>query len=408
MDNSGAHFGDAGTGNKEKQVKLPDRWVDSEELLLDTVRAETGLSDYGESSFLVPLRVLLQSLDSDLERGPSERMACFNLLKQPLVSRLYAQAGWNRNPEVLSQPLVRPVFIVGAPRTGTTALHQLMVADPAWQGLENWLVMTPMIRPPRAKWDSVPEYRRQVAEAEARLLANPALRSKHFVEPHHVDECLRVMSQTLASNRWGSLMTVPSYDTWFRRQDIRPSYRRLADNMRLIGANDRDKRWLNKNPAHVLNIEELLEVFPDSLVIHTHRDPLKSFPSFWSLMSNLQPYDGPSWTSRKTVERETPLWADGLNRSIGIQQRHPDRILDVYQRDIAGRPLELLEEIYAFVGQPLTGETRQQVHDWIAANPEGKHGEHRYSLADFDATEDEILRHVGPYRAHHGFDRIRG
>ena len=46
----------------------------------------------------------------------------------------------------------RPVFVTGLPRTGTTALHRLLAADPAHQGLELWLAEAPQPRPPRSSW----------------------------------------------------------------------------------------------------------------------------------------------------------------------------------------------------------------------------------------------------------------
>ena len=385
-------------------MDTPERFVDAEADFLEAARATTGFSDFGEPAFLDGLRRLLSALDRDLERGRAERAACVNLVLAPLIARLYAQEGWRRRPETLSAQLRAPVFIVGAPRTGTTALHQLLAADPGWQGLESWLVATPMVRPPRQGWTSMPEYRTAVARSRAKLAAAPELRSMHFVEPHEVDECLRVTAQTLVSNIFGTLATAPSYDAWFLAQDFRPAFRRLADNLRLIGADEPHRRWLLKNPSHLLNLEELLEVFPDAKVIHTHRDPLQSFASFWSLMGTLQkPYDGPGWRPRKSVEREARLWGEALDRSIEIQQRHPDRILDVYEPDIAARPSDVVRRVYAFVGQPFTDEAQAAVAAWVAGNPKGKHGVHRYAFEDFGTTADEIEDHVAAYRSHHGF-----
>jgi Sulfotransferase family len=55
------------------------------------------------------------------------------------VARLLSEAGWQGHPGYAEVPAARPVFVTGLPRTGTTALHRLLVADPAHQGLELWL-----------------------------------------------------------------------------------------------------------------------------------------------------------------------------------------------------------------------------------------------------------------------------
>ena len=60
-----------------------------------------------------------------------------------LVNRLRIVHEWQERPEVLATPIERPVFILGLPRTGTTALHHLLAQDPGTQFLENWLGNAP-------------------------------------------------------------------------------------------------------------------------------------------------------------------------------------------------------------------------------------------------------------------------
>lgn len=62
-------------------------------------------------------------------------------------------------------------------------------------------------------------------------------------------------------------------------RDETPSYRRYADNLRLIGADSPDQRWLLKNPGHITHLDALLTVFPDACIIQTHRDPAACIPS---------------------------------------------------------------------------------------------------------------------------------
>ena len=47
------------------------------------------------------------------------------------------------HPAYAEVPIERPIFVCGLPRTGTTALHRLLNADPAHQGLELWLTEVP-------------------------------------------------------------------------------------------------------------------------------------------------------------------------------------------------------------------------------------------------------------------------
>src|SRR5690606_20772424 len=46
--------------------------------------------------------------------------------------------------------------------------------------------------------------------------------------------------------------------------------------------------WVLKTPAHLLWLDTLLEVFPDALIVHTHRDPTTVLASVSSLMYALR------------------------------------------------------------------------------------------------------------------------
>lgn len=57
-----------------------------------------------------------------------------SFVRGALVARLLSQMGFNQHPEHEEVRIERPVFVTGLPRTGTTALHRLLTADPTHQG----------------------------------------------------------------------------------------------------------------------------------------------------------------------------------------------------------------------------------------------------------------------------------
>ena len=107
--------------------------LDGLAVLLDSYAAEAGLTPFGAKS----------------QRA---------FLRGALTARLFSEAAWRAHPEYAQVPIERPVFITGLPRTGTTALHRLLTADPASQGLEMWLTQVPQPRPPRATWPDNPVF----------------------------------------------------------------------------------------------------------------------------------------------------------------------------------------------------------------------------------------------------------
>jgi hypothetical protein len=383
---------------------LPSRFSDAVEILHDIAADRTGLHDFGAPSYIEGLRRLLASLDDDLPRGPAEREACYASIIGPLVARLYAQAGWKHNPACLKHALPRPVFIVGAPRTGTTALHKLLSAAPCWQGIESWLARTPMTRPPRHHWANSREYRAARAAYETRMQAQPEFRVMRPVEPEDVDECILITAQTMISNTFGSIMHVPAYDAWFRAQDFRPAFRLLADNLRLIGAQDHDRRWLLKNPSHILDLEELLEVFSDAVVIHIHRDPVVAQPSLWSVLAQHHALrDGAGMNRRTIALREMDLYGAALMRATVMTQNYPARILDVFERDLHVAAIETASRVFAFAGENFTEAAESAIADWIVQNPAHKHGIHHYAAEDHGIAAEEIAERFAAYRAQYGF-----
>ena len=98
----------------------------------------------------------MESCARDAGLTPFGQKVMRSMLRGALAARLFSEAGWQAHPEYAGVPIDRPVFITGLPRTGTTALHRLLTADPAHQGLELWLAEAPQPRPPRQTWADNP------------------------------------------------------------------------------------------------------------------------------------------------------------------------------------------------------------------------------------------------------------
>src|ERR1043166_4846101 len=128
--------------------------------LHDLVAAETGSADFGPPDYLPGLEVLLQSMDYDPRFSENGRRIAWGQVIGVLKGRVQAIRSRKQQPHYADQALVSPVVITGVPRTGTTALHRLMAVDPRFQGLQTWLLDSPMPRPPAEIWASYPEFQR--------------------------------------------------------------------------------------------------------------------------------------------------------------------------------------------------------------------------------------------------------
>lgn len=107
-----------------------------------------GLDDFGsnDDNYLEALEVLLDSYRRDADLTPlGSKMNRF-FLRGALVARLLSEAAWKQYPQHADVVIERPIFVTGLVRTGTTALHRLLGADPAHQGLHLWLAEFPQPR----------------------------------------------------------------------------------------------------------------------------------------------------------------------------------------------------------------------------------------------------------------------
>ena len=353
----------------------------------------TGLDDFGADDFRDGLAVLLDSYARDAGLTPRGVRVSRALVRGALTARLFSEAGCARYPEHAAVPVDRPVFVTGLPRTGTTALHRLLTADPAHQGLELWLAEMPQPRPPRESWADNPVFQHIQAGYQRHHVEHPEFMGVHYVAADQVEECWQLLRQSMRSVSFECLAHLPTYSAWLRDQDWTGAYQRHRRNLQLIGLNDAGRRWVLKNPSHLFALDALLEVYPDALVIQTHRAPRVAIASVCSLAAQVS--DGWSETFRGPVigRDQLALWASGLERFTAERARHdPARFYDVGYEEFVADPFGIVEGAYGYFGLPLSGTAADTMRSLIGADVAGRGPwpAHRYTLADFGLTGAEV------------------
>ncbi len=105
--------------------------------ILTAAYATTGFRDFGPDEFRTPLRVLGSDLEgaalTDALRDKLVRYITANLER-----RLRLLARRESNPRIAAEVIDHPVFVIGLPRTGTSALVDLMAQDPAARAPMQW------------------------------------------------------------------------------------------------------------------------------------------------------------------------------------------------------------------------------------------------------------------------------
>jgi hypothetical protein len=360
----------------------------------------TTLTDFGGDEYREGLDVLLRSYAEDEELTDHGRRVKRSELRGALVGRLVSEAGFRR-VSADDSAIERPIFVTGLPRTGTTAMHRLLAADPMHQGLEQWLCEMPQPRPPRETWAHNPVFRQIQAGFDAFYAANPRFGGVHYIAADTVEECWQLLRQSAMSVSYESLGHVPTYSAWLGAQDWTPAYARHRRNLALIGANDPEKRWVLKNPSHLFALDALLAVYPDALIVQTHREMRTTLASSCSLSSLATVGYSTRFVGETLGRDQLDLLSRGAERFMTARERHdPAHFYDVQYRDLVGDPVGTVEAIYRHFGLSWSEDVRGAVAAEDEASRSGHRAPaHRYSLADFGLAGAEVDERFADYTA---------
>lgn len=356
----------------------------------------TGLSDFGfadapghEEAF----RVLIDDLGStDAGLTGIGNYFMRSQVKSALVARLMTQARFAEFPAHADVTIERPIFVVGLPRTGTTALSRLLCADPDHQGLEMWLTEFPQPRPPRAEWEQDPIFTAIQAGFAEHHISNPEFMGIHYSDATEPEECWRVLRQTGKSLGFESLAHVPTYSAWLAEQGWTDAYARHRQNLQLIGLHDQDKRWVLKNPSHLIALDALMETYPDALIVMTQRDPVTSVASACSLSAEATAGHSTTFVGetlgRDQLSHLTRQWQSFWQARPRYDE---SQFFDLDYRTFVQDPVGTVGAIYDAFGLTWSQPAQEAVRRLDEESRKGpRRPSHSYDLADYGLTEEQV------------------
>lgn len=364
--------------------------------LLAEARKATGLSDFGSGDFRPGLDALVATYNAAPlnERG---RRRNHRRLIELLTTRLRIEEAWRRHPEILQRPVRQPMVLTGLPRSGTSALFNLLACDPAARPLRLWEA-----RHPDPLYDlpaGAPDPRRDALEArfaEGRK-ANPEFTKVHFASADTPEECVLAHAFALHGVQMGFEVMLEPYGPWFRSQNLHGLYAYYRDILRLLDWQRPGERWLLKAPAHMWGIDALIDTFPDVSIVWSHRNPLLCIASICSMTHIIM---APQMDIDKAQLGPVVMdfYATSLERGLSARDRaDPARFVDVSHDDFVAAPLRIAERIYHHFDLALTPRAQSAMKAHAQANPQGKHGRHEYTLDEFGLDRSAVLQRFAPY-----------
>jgi hypothetical protein len=369
-------------------------------VLMDRAARKTGLSNFGDESFMSRMRLLTGSLDEEARLHPFGRFMVGQNLVRFLSNRLKIEDALQKHPEILEIKIDDPVFIVGLQRTGTTMLHRLLAADTGnFRFLASWEAINPApLSAGRDQGDGPRVRMARMAHTALKYMA-PDFFAIHPVEPLGPEEDCLLFDFDFWSTVPEATMRVPTFSRWLEGQDHTPAYRYYKKILQYLYWQNPAGRWILKTPQHMEHFEDIFRVFPAARIIMTHRDPARVVASFCSMVSHaygvfsdeVDPGEIGSHWSRKAIKM--------VGHSTDIRKKvGADRILDVHYSGLMADPAAVIRRIYEFLVIDFTAEREALIKKWVMENPQHRHGLHKYRLEDFGLDRSYINQVFSAYR----------
>jgi hypothetical protein len=376
-----------------------DLTVDS---IMTAAGERTGLTDTGDDSgWSERLGLWLGEVGGDPDRTGIGRLSLRNACVRYVANRLLTTDLLARHPEIHDIEIVRPIIIVGLPRTGTTHLLNIVSADDRLRSMPLWESYEPIAR--RGDGPGVdgidPRYLRCAHEWDQMQATTPLIAAMHPMEPEHVHEEIELMLPDFASYNLEWVARAPRWRDHYLSEDQTPHYEYMRTMLKVLTWMRPRDRWVLKSPQHFEQLGPLLTTFPDATIVMTHRDPVSVVQSAATMMT---------YSARMTYRTIDPewyvdYWTDRIERllSAAVRDLHlipSDRRIDVYFDRFMADDVGTVERIFDAAGHEMTKAARRQIDARLADRVRGKHGQVVYDLrADFDRRPDEVRARFGAY-----------
>ena len=347
--------------------------------LLEKAQGRTHLNDPGDRSALEAFGAQLESVNR--EGGLT-----------PVVDAV------KRFPCITQQTISRPIVVTGWYRCGTTYLHNLLATHPHLRAPLYWELMhpCPAVDPRRVKPQKLIR-RTKLANRIHHFLA-PDFKHAHSMPAGAPEECLHLFDNAGMGTTAFFITEAQSFAVWLLEHDLRPGYEFYVQQLQLLNWLRPGRRWILKWPYHLWHLDALLDVLPDTLVVHLHRDPRKAIPS----VCNLAALAREPFCNQIDRQALGQFWinynAIGLERGLAARERAgTNRILDVDYAELTSNPLAVIQRILDRAGLEPDAAWLRSIPTACTENQATPAAYPAFSLSQFGLDADQIRERFATY-----------
>jgi hypothetical protein len=102
------------------------------------------------------------------------------------------------------------------------------------------------------------------------------------------------------------------------------------------------------------------------------------------------------------MQKHFPLQiANHLSRPLEFSLERPDAVYHLYYDDLVADPVAQMKQVYSWLGDAWTDAAEAGMRNWIASNPQNRHGKHSYTLEEWGFEKKDLEPYFSDYlRAH--------
>jgi hypothetical protein len=327
-------------------------------------------------------------------------------LKHAVVSRLQIARDWAEHPEILQEEIIRPIFVAGNPRTGSTITQALLALGDGHRTPRYMEALYPS--PPRGLNPRADESARRGADAyvATMLSRDPRLLVSH---PYHdqgglaeaEDEFIYSLNFDMAYPL--HFLNVPTVPLSGPPRDALGALRFHRNMLRHLQWKTPTIRWIGKGFQHPNVLASLFEVYPDAIVVWTHRRPEEYLPSMVAVTDFVyRPVGGALYTL--TPHQLVAGVRAGFDKLLQDPMVDDPRVSHVRFVDMIEDPVAVIAQVYETHGLTFTASYEARLRQRLAdpAHRVDRHGKFTYSAAEYGLDAAEMKRQFSDYRGRFG------
>lgn len=336
------------------------------------------------------------------------------------INRVAAQLDDRLYPGHRDQPVGKPIYIVAAPRSGTTFLHRLMSRDPQFTTFKMLETFFPTITGHKVI-DKLTSSNGPVGAVLGRLMSAidsssfGAWEGIHDTGLNQDEEDEAIWALAFATPAIWLVLPFPEQFEHLRFVDALP-----AEKRKQLVAYYRDvvQRHLHTRPGKTLlgknvllpgRFEIVTEALPDARFVHVLRHPYEALPSMLSLFTipwrwhspNLR-LDGPE--ARALTQLTIDYYRFLHRQSLASEQRGQRQFFNVTYQDLLADPLRTVRQIYDRFELELTPEVEQRLQSEVTQQRSYR-SDHKYSLEQFGLSKEYVYDELKELFVHYDFAR---